>query len=135
MVGGRPLWTRSPMVLVAAALVAITVTPAARTTPSGRASSALPPGCAADRSAVAFHSDSGDDWIYADIGPDGTPWTSFYSDCLKDESGHYTDASCTQDQGQWIGGGGSHTSTRENCRPPGVPLRRLVQRRSPEASA
>ena len=49
----------------------------------------------------------GDDFIDVDLGPDGTPWAAFYSDCLKDQAGNYTDPSCAQSGGQAIVGQGS----------------------------
>jgi hypothetical protein len=57
---------------------------------------------------------AGDDWIMVDVGPDGTPWGSFYSDCLKDQAGNYTDPYCAQTQGVEVIGqavGPSHATT------------------------
>jgi hypothetical protein len=42
----------------------------------------------------------GTDYIGVDIGPDGTPWASFYSDCFKNGNGQFEDASCAQTAGQ-----------------------------------
>jgi hypothetical protein len=56
----------------------------------------------------------GDDFIDVDLGPDGTPWAAFYSDCLKDQAGNYTDPSCAQSGGQAIvgqGEGPAHATT------------------------
>jgi hypothetical protein len=42
----------------------------------------------------------GTDYIGVDIGPDGTPWASFYSDCFTKPNGQFEDASCAQNGGQ-----------------------------------
>ena len=43
---------------------------------------------------------SANDFFGNTIGPDGTAWTAFYSDCLKDNSGNYTDPSCKAASGK-----------------------------------
>jgi hypothetical protein len=40
-----------------------------------------------------------DDFITLDVGPDGTPWAGFYSDCVKLKDGHYEDPSCEKNKG------------------------------------
>jgi hypothetical protein len=43
---------------------------------------------------------AGDDFIDVALGPDGTPWADFYSDCLKDQAGNFVDPFCAQTGGQ-----------------------------------
>jgi hypothetical protein len=43
---------------------------------------------------------AGDDFIDGDIGPDGTPWAYFYSNCLRDRHGNFIDPYCRRVNGR-----------------------------------
>jgi hypothetical protein len=53
-----------------------------------------------DRQLVTQGKGGADDYIAVDVGPDGTPWASFYSDCLQNADGTYQDPGCGETQGQ-----------------------------------
>jgi hypothetical protein len=63
---------------------------------------------------------AGDDFLDAAIGPDGTPWAYYYSDCLRDRHGNFVDPWCAATGGQESvsGDSQSHATTISSLRFP-----------------
>ena len=45
-----------------------------------------------------------DDYISVDVGPDGTPWAAFYSDCIQNPDDTYQEPGCAETNGQGSAG-------------------------------